>query len=66
MPTTTSPIATRRIDPTARSRQLRAQARDMHPLVARAMRRRACELDLQAWVLDVVRDGETAPVRAAA
>lgn len=49
-----------------RSRQLRAQARGMHPLVARAMRRRACELDLRAWVIEIVQDDRTSSVVAVA
>lgn len=37
----------------AHARRLRAQAASLHPLLADAYRRRAAQLDLQAW-LDAV------------
>ena len=33
-----------------RARRLRSQAATLHPLVAEAYRRRAAELDVQAWL----------------
>lgn len=33
-----------------RARRLRSQAVSLHPLLAQAYRRRAAELDLQAWL----------------
>jgi hypothetical protein len=38
----------------ARIGRLRRQADHVHPVVAQAFRRRACELELTAWVRDVV------------
>ena len=35
---------------TSRSRQLRSESRSLHPVLARAYRRRACELDLEAFL----------------
>jgi hypothetical protein len=39
---------------TSRSRQLRSESRSLHPVLARAYRRRACELDLEAFLHRVV------------
>lgn len=39
---------------TTRSRHLRRQAQQVHPLVAQAFRRRASEVELQAWLTGVV------------
>lgn len=51
-----------------RSRALRAQARHVHPVVAAAYRRRAAELQLEAWLHAVRRsptDIDTFTTRAA-
>jgi len=37
-----------------RSRSLRRQATHVHPLVGQALRRRACELDLESWILNTL------------
>jgi hypothetical protein len=39
---------------TSRSRHLRRQARQVHPVVAQAYRRRASEVELEAWLHQVV------------
>lgn len=41
-----------------RAAHLRRQARTMHPLVGKAYRRRAAELELGAWAL-AIRSGRT-------
>jgi hypothetical protein len=46
-----------------RADSLRAQAADLPELLAQTYRRRAAELDLQAWALEV-RSGAPVPVAA--
>ena len=41
-----------------RAEHLRRQARTMHPLVSKAYRRRAAELELGAWAIEI-RSGRT-------
>lgn len=48
---------------TQRADSLRAQADDLPELLARTYRRRAAELDLEAWALEV-RAGAQVPVAA--
>lgn len=44
----------------ARARSLRAQAGDLDDLLARTYRRRAAELELEAWLLEVRAGDEVA------
>lgn len=48
MSTATAVSATTQLQ--SRAGRLRSQAASLHPLVAEAYRRRAAELDLQAWL----------------
>lgn len=48
---------------TQRADSLRAQAADLPELLAQTYRRRAAELDLEAWALEV-RSGAQVPVAA--
>lgn len=48
---------------TERAARLRAQAEDLGPIEAVSFRRRAAELELEAWAL-TVRSGSAVPVAA--
>lgn len=53
----------RAADLTERAARLRAQADDLGPVEAMAFRRRAAELELEAWAL-MVRSGTDVPIAA--
>ena len=48
MSTATAPETTAQLQ--GRARRLRSQAASVHPLLAETYRRRAAELDVQAWL----------------
>jgi len=61
---TQMPEAPSKVDTASRARSLRTLANSTEPIVATAFRRRAAELEFQAW-LEEVHTGSTVTVEAA-